>query len=59
MKESEVVSVEVKRVCGWCGEEMGTITVDVPVPEECRVTHGICRPCYDAQMEEIEVPMPA
>jgi hypothetical protein len=30
-----------KRLCGWCGRELGEPTL----PEEARVTHGVCEDC--------------
>ncbi len=36
-----------KRVCAWCAKEM-----EGSKSEDKRVTHGICRPCYDDLMDK-------
>lgn len=43
---------KVKRVCAWCGLDMGVANFEADVPG--RVTHGICEECLRAQMDEIK-----
>ena len=57
MKETK--KVELKRVCGWCGLDLGSIHVDehkAPKNKEMEplVSHGICEPCCEEMVAEAE-----
>ena len=36
-----------KRICGWCGKDMGESPDPPPPGLEGKATHGICDPCRD------------
>jgi hypothetical protein len=40
-----------KRLCGWCGRELGEATR----PEEVRVTHGVCEDCRNTYFPSAKV----
>ena len=39
-----------KRVCCYCQKKMG----EKEPLEDKRATHGVCKPCFDKQMKEID-----
>jgi len=50
-------TVVMKRVCGWCGKNMGVIQAEVQETSghQEHVTHGMCDDCVEKELDEEEV----
>jgi hypothetical protein len=42
-------------LCAWCDD---TIEAGAPALAAAPVSHGICRPCLDAQLAALQAPRP-